>query len=117
MSKPGQFLISLSGARPDILAFCPGERTKFQSLGWVILITAGMAVVSRWFALTSTLGVNAVIAVPAALLWGLVIMGIDRWLVTSMPRDRSRKFLIAIPRLALGLLLGSIISTPFVLRI
>jgi Domain of unknown function (DUF4407) len=117
MSKPGQFLITLSGARPDILAFCPGERTKFQSLGWVILITAGMAVVSMWFALTSTLGVNAIAAVPVALLWGLVIMGIDRWLVTSMPRDRSRKFLIAIPRLALGLLLGSIISTPFVLRI
>ncbi|MGH3252262.1 MAG: DUF4407 domain-containing protein [Trebonia sp.] len=117
MSKPGQFLITLSGARPDILVFCPGERTKFQSLGWVILITAGMAIVSMWFALTSTLGVNAVFAVFGALLWGLVIMGIDRWLVTSMPHDRTRRFLMAIPRLALALLLGAIISTPFVLRI
>ncbi len=117
MSRPGQFLITLSGGRPDILVFCPGERTKFQSLGWVILITAGMAVISMWFALTSTLGVNAVVALFGALLWGLVIMGIDRWLVTSMPQDRSRKLLMAIPRLALGLLLGSIISTPFVLRI
>lgn len=117
MSRPGQFLITLSGGRPDILVFCPGERTKFQSLGWVILITAGMAVISMWFALTSTLGVNAVVAFFGAVLWGLVIMGIDRWLVTSMPQDRSRKLLMAIPRLALGLLLGSIISTPFVLRI
>lgn len=117
MSKPGEFLITLSGARPDILAFCPGERTKFQSLAWVILITTGMAVMSMWFALTTTLGVNGFVAAPAALLWGLVIMGIDRWLVTSMPHDRSRKFLMAIPRLGLALLLGSVISTPFVLRI
>jgi hypothetical protein len=91
MLKPGQFLINLSGARPDILAFCPGERTKFQSLGWVILITAGMAVMSMWFALTTVLEVNAFVAVFGALLWGLVIMGIDRWLVTSMPQDRTRK--------------------------
>lgn len=117
VSRLGQFLITLSGARPDILVFCPGERTKFQSLGWVILITAGMAVVSMWFALTNTLGVNAVAGVFGALLWGLVIMGIDRWLVTSMTDDRSRKLLMALPRLALAVLLGSIISTPFVLRI
>lgn len=117
MSRPGRFLVTLSGARPDILAFCPGERTKFQNLGWMILITAGIAVVSMWFALTSALDVNAVAAVFGALLWGLVIMGVDRWLVTSMPNDRSRKFLMAIPRLLLGLLLGSIISTPFVLRV
>jgi Domain of unknown function (DUF4407) len=117
MPKPGEFLITLSGARPDILAFCPGERTKFQSLGWVILITTGMAVMSMWFALTTTLGVNGFVAAPGALLWGLVIMGIDRWLVTSMPHDRSRKFLMAVPRLGLAVLLGTVISTPFVLRI
>lgn len=117
MSKPGQFLITLSGARSDILAFCPGERIKFQGLGWIILITAGMAVVSMWFALTTTLQVNAYGAVPMALLWGLVIMGIDRWLVTSVPSDRTRKFFLAIPRLVLAILLGTLISTPIVLRI
>jgi len=117
MSKPGQFLITLSGARSDILAFCPGERIKFQGLGWIILITAGMAVISMWFALTSTLGVKAYAAVLMALLWGLVIMGIDRWLVTSVPHDRSRAILIAVPRVVLALLLGTLISTPIVLRI
>jgi hypothetical protein len=47
----------------------------------------------------------------------LIIMGIDRWLVTSMPLDGKRKFLIAAPRLALAILLGSLISTPLVLRV
>src|ERR1700733_1916149 len=77
MSKPGQFLITLSGARPEILALCPGERIRFQSIGWAILITSGMAVVSMWFALTTALGVHPYAALPIALLWGLVIMGID----------------------------------------
>jgi hypothetical protein len=111
------FLIKVSGARPEVLARCPTERIKFQSLGWAILITCGMATISMWFALTSVMGFNPVLSFPVAVLWGLIIMGIDRWLVTSMPLDGKRKFLIAAPRLALALLLGSLISTPIVLRI
>jgi hypothetical protein len=112
-----KFLITLSGARQDILAQCPTERIKFQSLGWAIFITSSIATVSMWFALTSVLGLNPFLAFPIALLWGLVIMGIDRWLVTSMPTDGSRKWTMALPRLVLAVLLGSLISTPLVLRI
>ena len=117
MSKTGQFLIIISGARPEILDRCPTERIKFQSLGWAILITSGMATVSMWFALTSAMGFNPVLSFPIAIIWGLVIMGIDRWLVTSLPVDGKRRFAIAAPRLALAVLLGSLISTPIVLRI
>jgi len=113
----GRFLIMLSGARPEILHRCPTEKIKFQSLGWAILITCAMATISMWFALTSALGFNPVASFPVALIWGFVIMGIDRWLVISMPIDGSRKFLIAVPRVLLALLLGSLISTPIVLRI
>lgn len=115
--RVGDFLVSLSGARPEILARCPTERIKFQSLGWAILITCAMATVSMWFALTSAMGINPFAALPVALLWGLIIMGIDRWLVTSMPIDGKRKFFVAAPRVVLALLLGSLISTPIVLRV
>jgi hypothetical protein len=115
--KRAGFLIAISGARPDVLDRCPTERIKFQSLGWAILITSGLATVSMWFALTSAMGFNPLLSFPVAVLWGLIIMGIDRWLVTSMPIDGKRKFLIAAPRLALAILLGSLISTPIVLRI
>jgi hypothetical protein len=111
------FLQALAGAREEILAQCPSERVKFESLGWSILITSGLAVVSMWFALSTAMGVNGIIAVVPALLWGLVIMGIDRWLVTSMPHDGKRKLLVAAPRLLMAILLGTLISTPFVLRI
>jgi len=113
----GKYLLALSGARSDILDQCDTERLKFQSLGWVILITSVMATVSMWFALNSAMGVNAFVALLAALLWGLIILGIDRWLVTSMPIDGSRRWPIAVPRLILAILLGTLISTPLVLRI
>jgi hypothetical protein len=115
--RPGQFLVVLSGARPEILARCPTERVKFQSLGWAILITSGMGTVSMWFALTSAMGINPIAALPIAIMWGLIIMGIDRWLVTSMPIDGKRKLIVAAPRLVLAVLLGTLISTPIVLRI
>jgi hypothetical protein len=107
----------LSGAREDILELCPSERVKFESLGYAILTTSVMATVSMWFALNSAMGVNAFVAVPFAIIWGFMIMGIDRWLITSMPTESRRKFAVALPRLALALLLGALISTPIVLRV
>jgi Domain of unknown function (DUF4407) len=113
----GNLLITLSGARPEVLSRCPSERIKFQSLGWALLITSGMATLSMWFALTSVLGLNAAAALPVALAWGLIILGIDRWLITSLPADGGRRWAVALPRLVLALLLGSLISTPIVLRV
>jgi Domain of unknown function (DUF4407) len=112
-----RFVLALSGTHEDVLELVPSERARFESLGWAILITSCMAVVSMWFALSSALGVNGILAVPVALGWGLVIMGIDRWLITSMPVDGGRKFAMAVPRLLLALLLGTLISTPLVLRV
>ena len=70
-----------------------------------------------WFALATVISVNGILAVPGALFWGLVVMGIDRWLITSMPTGRSRRFAVTVPRLVLAVLLGTLISTPIVLRI
>lgn len=110
-------LFVIAGARHEVLALCPSERLKFQSVGLGILITSGIATVSMWFALDSAMGVNAFVALLGAIVWGLVIMGIDRWLVSSMPTTGTRRWTIALPRLLLALLLGSLISTPIVLRI
>lgn len=107
----------LSGAREDILELCPSERVKFESLGYAVLTTSVMATVSMWFALNSAMGINGFAAAPLALAWGFMIMGIDRWLITSMPLESRRKYAIAVPRLVLALLLGAVISTPIVLRV
>ena len=112
-----RIVLALSGANEEVLALVPSERARFESLGWAILITSGVATISMWFALASAVGINGILALPIALAWGLVIMGIDRWLVVTMPVEGRRKFAIAVPRLALALLLGTLISTPLVLRI
>jgi hypothetical protein len=112
-----KIVLALAGAHEEVLEFVPSERVRFESLGWAILITSGVAAVSMWFALASAVGINGILAFPIALAWGLVIMGIDRWLIVSMPIDGPRKFAMAAPRLALALLLGTLISTPLVLRI
>ena len=112
-----RLVLALSGADEEILRYVPSERTRFESLGWAILITSFMAMISMWFALSSALSINGILAIPVAVFWGLVIMGIDRWLITSMPVDGSRKFAMAVPRVLLAILLGTLISTPLVLRI
>jgi hypothetical protein len=112
-----RLVLALSGADTEVLRYVPSERTRFESLGWAILITSCMAMISMWFALSSALSVNGILAIPIAVFWGLVIMGIDRWLIVSMPVDSNRKFALALPRLLLALLLGTLISTPLVLRV
>jgi Domain of unknown function (DUF4407) len=112
-----RFVLALSGAHLQTLDLVPTERARFESLGWAILITSGMAAISMWFALASAVGINGILALPIAVFWGLVIMGIDRWLVNSIPIDENRKWAIALPRVLLAILLGALISTPLVLRI
>ncbi|WP_019629295.1 DUF4407 domain-containing protein [Actinomadura atramentaria] len=111
------FLINLSGARPEILDKCPTERGKFEGIGGAVLITSSLAALSMWFALTTAVGLNAVVSVVPAAAWGLAIMSLDRWLVTSIPADGARRWRLAVPRILLALLLGFVVSTPLVLQI
>ncbi|WP_405395294.1 DUF4407 domain-containing protein [Microbispora hainanensis] len=112
-----RFLIALSGARPEVLERCPSEYGKFEGIGGAVLTTAVLAVVSMTFALNSALGVNVVLAVLAALVWGLMILSLDRWLVSTMKADAPRRWPLAVPRILMALLLGFVISTPLVLQI
>ncbi|MEU6415035.1 DUF4407 domain-containing protein [Microbispora sp. NPDC046933] len=112
-----RFLIALSGARPEVLERCPTEYGKFEGIGGAVLTTAVLAVVSMTFALNSALGVNVVLAVLIALAWGLMILSLDRWLVSTMKADAPRRWPLAVPRILMALLLGFVISTPLVLQI
>jgi hypothetical protein len=109
----------LGGGDREILAQVPQERARFVQMAGVLLTTAGLAVVSMTFALHN--GVKAPLApsVILGLLWGVVILNLDRFLVLSMgsTRDRRRLVLITLPRLALAVLLALVVSTPLVLRI
>jgi Domain of unknown function (DUF4407) len=115
----GRFPIWLSGAQRDILDSCRTDRPKYVGIGMAVLITSAMAAVSMAFALHIALKATLPAAVPFALAWGLAIMSLDRWLVVSMVRQAKRLnyLMLALPRVALGLLFGVIISTPLTLQI
>ncbi|MFF0247726.1 DUF4407 domain-containing protein [Streptosporangium sandarakinum] len=110
-------LIALSGARPEVLRTCPTERGKFEGIGGAVLTTSVLAAVSMTFALNSALGVNIVLAVVVALLWGLAILSLDRWLVSTIRADAPNRWALAAPRVAIAIVLGLVISTPLVLQV
>ncbi len=112
-----KLLIVLSGARPQVLDRCPSERGKFEGIGGAVLTTSVLATISMSFALHSALGTSLVFAIPASLLWGLAIMSLDRWLVTTIQAGDSHRWRMAVPRILMAVLIGVVISTPLVLRI
>ena len=115
----GRFLIWLSGAQADVIARAPTDRGRYAGIGFAILFTSSMAAVSATFALTTALKVPMPLAALFGLLWGTAIMGLDRWLVLTIQRHESKihVFLPALPRVALAVLFGVVISTPLVLQI
>lgn len=117
--RAGDFMAWLGGGDQALLEQVPQERARFVQMAGVLLTTAGIAVVSMAFALRDGVKAPLTAAVVLALLWGVVIFNLDRFLVLSMgdTRNRVRLVLITLPRLALAVVLALVISTPLVLRI
>lgn len=115
----GAIFYWLAGANRRLLAKCPTERPKYFGLGAVIVVTGAMAGVSLAFALVSALDVSTRYAITFGVAWGLAIIMVDRLFVASMHRQPNPLYYIiqALPRLAMSVVLGFVISTPFVLQI
>jgi Domain of unknown function (DUF4407) len=117
---PGDFLAWLGGADLKILAQAPGyERTRFIQMAIVLLTTSGIGTLSMMFALHDGVGTPLAVAIIGGLVWGFVILNLDRFLVLSMghTRDWKRLLLMALPRLALAAVISMVVATPLTLRI
>lgn len=112
-------LARLAGAQPDVLSRARTDRVKYTAMGGVLLTTAGVAGVSATFALNTAVGLPIVLSVIAGVLWAVVIFNLDRMLIVSITRQSGlwRNLAAVVPRLALALVIGSIVSVPLVLRI
>jgi hypothetical protein len=119
MKRVSDFMAWLGGGDPEIMAQVPRSRTRFIQMAGVLLTTSGIAVLSMIFALHDGVKVPLLSALVLGLLWGVVILNLDRFLVLSMDSGRGRwnLLLMALPRLALAAVLSLVISTPMVLRI
>jgi hypothetical protein len=109
----------LGGARLDVLADAPGDRARFVAMGGVILSTAFLSAVSAAFALVMAVGAPVAVAVVVGVFWGVIILNLDRLLIIGMAKQKGvwRNIGLAIPRVALALIIGTVISTPLTLQI
>ena len=113
-----KFLVICSGSSFEILKKTPTDINKHAGIGGVILFTGILAALSSGYALY-TIFDNYYAAVGFGLLWGLMIFNLDRYIVTSMKKQGNwfKQFFIALPRIAVAVLLGIVISKPLELKI
>ncbi|OHV39891.1 MULTISPECIES: DUF4407 domain-containing protein [Pseudofrankia] len=109
----GRFMLWLSTANLEVLERFPSDRPKYIGLGSSVFITSSVAAVSASFALHMGLKLPVAICVIAGFLWGCAILGFDRWLLATAGRGN---LLLLLPRAGLAVLIGIVVSTPFVLQ-
>ncbi|RYY38249.1 MAG: DUF4407 domain-containing protein [Chitinophagaceae bacterium] len=113
------FLWWCAGAHSSLLRQYPSEGIKYSGLGGVLLATFVLAALSSGYAIYSIFG-HLGWTVFFALVWGLIIFNFDRFLVSTMRKygvSRSRQLLLALPRIALALLIGVTIARPLEVKI
>src|SRR5262249_23062243 len=119
----GVLLRRLAGVQEDTLDVVPGERARYTSMGGVVLGTAAIATISMGVAMYIVFVPRAspvVIVFPAVFtaLWGLFILNLDRWLMsTVVERDGWTRVVRFLPRIILAVIFGVIIAEPLLLGV
>ena len=118
-TNDSKFLWWCAGAHQQLLKEFPSEHTKYAGLGGVILATFVLAALSSGYAIYSVFG-NIGWTIAFAFIWGLIIFNFDRFLVSTMRKygvSSSKQLWMAVPRIALALLIGVTIARPLELKI
>jgi hypothetical protein len=121
-SKKGgnsNFLWWCAGVHQKLLKQFPSEHVKYAGLGGVLLATFVLATLSSGYAIYSIFG-NWMWTIGFAIVWGFIIFNFDRFLVSTMRKygvSKGRQVTMALPRLALALLIGLTIARPLELKI
>src|SRR5262249_8755756 len=95
------------------------EAYRITCMGGAVLTTAAFAAAAAFFTTYSHLGLSLRAGLGVGLLWGLAILTLARWLLASLPRQRPAigTLAFALPRVALALLVGTVLAEPIVLRV
>jgi hypothetical protein len=114
----GRVLRLATGVREDALAMVPSEYARYTSMGGVVAGTAVMAMLSMAAALYWVFGGFQPFILVAVPVWGLFILSLDRWLMSSTSvghtGQAARKLL---PRLLLSIALGVVLAEPLLLGV
>ena len=114
-----KFLWWCAGAHQRLLKQFPSEHSKYSGLGAVLLATFVLATLSAGYAIYTVFG-NWFWTICFAIIWGLIIFNFDRFLVSTMRKygiSRRKQIFMALPRIALALLIGVVIARPLEMKI
>lgn len=115
-----RFLWSCAGVDIEVLEQCSSDHKKYTSIGAIIFIVACLASLAMYFA-ASTIISNPFAAIVVALIWGIMILMLDRLIVSTIRNDEDTttrdKWIAAIPRIVLAMIIAVVISRPIEVQI
>lgn len=122
MEKITRFFWWCSGVHLETLRSYPAEHNKYVGIGATIFFTGLFAALSGGYALYFVFsggGSALLYALLFGLLWGLAILNMDRYIVSSINKNAGgfKQFLQATPRILLAILIGIVISRPLELKV
>lgn len=129
-----RFLWKCGGSDAQILQYAPySDHIKAAGIGGVVLATTVMASIAMGFAIHTIFAAptdqidpitkevilqgNWFITIPVAIVWGLIIFNLDRFIVSTVKGDGTEKITLGewgsmIPRLLMAIIIGLTISAP-----
>ncbi len=119
MSDLDKFFNFLAGVDSRLLSSCPQhERRRYTSVGALVLLTGLFSSMACSYALF-TVFERVPIALLFGLLWGVMIVNVDRLMLATFPKldPLPRQVLHAAPRLIFATLIGITIAHPITLRL
>ncbi len=95
-----------------------GEQNKYAGIGATVFFTAAMATIASSYALFTVFD-NLFTAIVFGLIWGLLIFNLDRFIVSTIRKNKSKwKELAQVtPRIILAIIIAMVISKPLELKI
>lgn len=83
-----------------------------------VLLTAMLSVISSFFAFLLIFD-SPLIALPISVLWGITILNLDRFLVSTMRSSDTKwkEFIKAVPRIIIAILIAIVITKPLEIKL
>lgn len=118
MQRITSFFLFASGVDRKLLEECPTETSKYVGIGATIFFTGVFAALASGYALYTVFN-SYWIAGLLGLIWGLMIFNLDRYIVSSMRKEKNskREWIMATPRIVLAIAISLIIAKPLELKI
>jgi hypothetical protein len=118
MNRISAFFIFCSGAVNSVLKRCPTDLNKYHGIGATIFFTGIFSALSAGYALY-TVFQSYIASTFFAILWGMMIFNLDRYIVSGMRKKNNilKEIAMAAPRVVLAVFIGIVIATPLELKL